>query len=277
MESPVNQGLTAILCNNPVHLASAREIAARLGVALKEGLLPREMEAGALVLNYDQEGLHLQSSGAAGLSVWVDFVGGKLGYRRAHHGAKTDLEKAIGIQAGIRPKVWDVTAGLGQDAFILASQGCDVHLFERNPVVLALLEDGLRRARAAEEPALKQIIDRMQVHGVDGLKALTDAPSMRPPEVIYLDPMFPERSKSALVNKNMQLFHRLVVADEDAEDLFLAALHKGVHRIVVKRPRLAPALGGEKAPLCFSGKAMRFDVYPFKKLQRATSADSTTV
>ena len=34
-------------------------------------------------------------------------------------------------------------AGLGRDAFVLASVGCRVRMLERNPVVAALLDDGL--------------------------------------------------------------------------------------------------------------------------------------
>lgn len=38
------------------------------------------------------------------------------------------------------PVLWDLTAGLGTDAFMLASAGWTVKMFERSPVVAALLQ-----------------------------------------------------------------------------------------------------------------------------------------
>jgi 16S rRNA (guanine1516-N2)-methyltransferase len=79
--------------------------------------------------------------------------------------------------------------------------------------------------------------------------------------VIYLDPMFPPRQKSALVKKEMRVLHDLVGADTDAEQLFDAARATSIRRIVVKRPRIAPALSRVPASHNFCGKSNRFDVY----------------
>ena len=56
------------------------------------------------------------------------------------------LAKAVGLKKGACPDVIDCTAGLGRDAFVLASLGCRVVMLERVTVVHALLNDGLAQA-----------------------------------------------------------------------------------------------------------------------------------
>ena len=108
------------------------------------------------------------------------------------------------------------------------------------------------------------------------------------PDVVYLDPMFPPRQKTALVKGEMQLMHRLLhprksavkglsigtEADEttpgeltlDAvESEGMALLRCGLawaqRRTVVKRPKNAPPLGGQKPSHSVIGSTSRFDVY----------------
>lgn len=129
--------------------------------------------------------------------------------------------------------------GLGRDAFVLACLGCRVRMFERHPVVAALLEDGLRRAYA--DPELGPwLATRLTLHHGSSLSALAQLHSA--PDVVYLDPMFPHRQKSALVKKEMRVFQLLVGADEDADGLLAPAL--ALRRVVVKRPDYAPRLAG---------------------------------
>ena len=87
------------------------------------------------------------------------------------------------------------------------------------------------------------------------------------PQVIYLDPMFPHRDKSALVKKEMRLFRPLVGDDDDAHSLLLAALDLASHRVVVKRPRKAPAIGDVAPGYVLEGNSSRFDIYPKKALK----------
>ena len=88
-----------------------------------------------------------------------------------------------------------------------------------------------------------------------------------PPQVIYLDPMFPHRDKTALVKKEMRLFRPLVGADQDAPALLAAALALASHRVVVKRPRKAPCIEGPKPSYALEGKSSRYDIYPKKALK----------
>ena len=94
------------------------------------------------------------------------------------------------------------------------------------------------------------------------------------PQVIYLDPMFPHRDKSALVKKEMRLFRVLAGRDDDAPALLAAALALASHRVVVKRPRKAPAVAGIPPGFALEGKSSRYDVYPIRTLRpkRATNA-----
>jgi 16S rRNA (guanine1516-N2)-methyltransferase len=196
--------------------------------------------------------------------VRVDFVEGAMAHRRLFGGgAGQMIAKAVGVQPGIRPRVLDATAGLGRDAFVLASLGCTMTLIERQPLVAALLEDGLARARG--DAQVGQIVAQMQLLQGNAIE-LMSAWQGEPPQVIYLDPMFPHRDKSALVKKEMRLFRPFVGDDQDAPALLAAALALASHRVVVKRPRKAPCIEGAKAGYALEGKSSRYDIYPKKKL-----------
>ncbi|WP_020558645.1 class I SAM-dependent methyltransferase [Thiofilum flexile] len=199
-------------------------------------------------------------------AVYVDFIGGKAQHRRQFGGGKgQDIAKAIGLNKYAHPYVVDATAGLGREAFVLASLGCQLLMLERNPMVFALLADGLKRAQACEDADLLAIIQRMTLAPIaaqDWLQTLTPDAY---PDVIYLDPMFPERQKSALVQKEMRFFHSIVGNDDDDAGLVELARHKALKRVVVKRPQKAPLLGNSKPAFVIGEKAaIRFDVYlPF--------------
>ena len=163
-------------------------------------------------------------------------------------------------RAGESPLVVDATAGLGRDGFLLAAAGFRVVLCERNPVVAALLRDGL--ARAALLPRTAAIAARIRLIAADfadGLEQLSERPA-----VIYLDPMFPPRSKSAKVKQELQLLQLLEGTgggESDAARLLQTALAAGPRKVVVKRPLKGPALAGPAPSHVLRGKAVRFDVY----------------
>jgi 16S rRNA (guanine1516-N2)-methyltransferase len=193
--------------------------------------------------------------------VWIDFTSGKTDYRRRHGGGRNQtLVRAVGVKGENPPTILDATAGLGQDSFVLACQGCRVEMMERNPVIAALLEDGLRRA--ADDPDIGKIVqERMKLVKGDSLTELAKIPTDRHPAVVYLDPMYPHRSKSALVKKEMRILRILVGDDEDSAKLLTSALQVANKRVVVKRPAYAPPLTGLEPDLVFKTKNNRFDVY----------------
>ena len=109
------------------------------------------------------QGLQLQQLGPdAPGPVRVDFVEGGAAHRRLYGGGSGQMiAKAVGVAQGVRPRVLDATAGLGKDGFVLASLGCEISLIERQPLIGALLEDGL--ARAAEDFEVAPIVARMRL------------------------------------------------------------------------------------------------------------------
>ncbi|MEP1445326.1 MAG: class I SAM-dependent methyltransferase [Paraglaciecola sp.] len=197
-------------------------------------------------------------------AVKVDFGSDALTFRRLHGGGKKEsIAKAVGLKGQEGVRILDATAGLGRDAFVLSSLGCVVDMIERSPVVAALLQDGLDRAAVAEELS-SWLPKRMQLcHGV-AIDLLNNWTGTRP-DVVYLDPMFPHRKKSAAVKKEMRLFQQLLGPDEDADLLLEPALLLAKKRVVVKRPSGAPYLAGKKPEIEMLGKANRFDVYLIKK------------
>lgn len=202
--------------------------------------------------------------------VRVDFVEGAVAHRRLFGGgAGQMIAKAVGLQPGVRPTVVDATAGLGRDAFVLAQLGCSITLIERNPLVAALLEDGLQRA--VEDSEVATIVSRTRLLCGDAI-ALMRTWSDEAPQVVYLDPMFPHRDKSALVKKEMRLFRPVVGDDDDAPALLEAALALATHRVVVKRARKAPAIAGPKPAFVLEGNSSRFDIYPKKSLKAKSGA-----
>ncbi|WP_344704165.1 class I SAM-dependent methyltransferase [Halomonas cibimaris] len=227
------------------------------------------MTAAGLALERRAQGLVLVGDEARdGKPLYVDFVGGKAGHRRRFGGGRGQLiAKACGLAKGVTPSVVDATAGLGRDAFVLASLGAPVLLIERVPAIVALLADGLERAAGDADTA--EIAARMQLAPGDAaaeLSALVAAAGFAP-EVVHLDPMFPHREKSALVKKEMRLFRRLAGDDADAPRLLEAALDVATHRVVVKRPRKAPAVEGPRVAHTLEGKTSRYDIYVHRSLR----------
>lgn len=182
-----------------------------------------------------------------------------MAHRRRFGGGRGEaVAKAVGIKGSYRPNVVDATAGLGRDAFVLASLGCRVRMLERNPVVAALLDDGLQRGYQDAEigPWLRE---RMTLLHASSLTALAELDS--PPEVVYLDPMYPHKQKSALVKKEMRVFQSLVGSDDDADGLLEPARRLATKRVVVKRPDYAPPLANVPAHAASTTKSHRFDIY----------------
>lgn len=191
--------------------------------------------------------------------VKVDFDSSALVYRLKQGGGKKEpLIRALGLHKQPHLNIIDATAGLGVDGFIMAANGANVTLLERHPIIAALLQDGLTRANQSQfHPT---IFERLSlIHG-PSVTLLTNW-AETPPDVIYLDPMFPHRKKSALVKKEMQLFQQLLGPDNDADELLEPAKQLARLRVVVKRPASAPNLASCVPDHTISSKKHRFDVY----------------
>lgn len=229
----------------------------QLQTSLDCRLLAEDSGEFEFLLQYRPEGLTLFSTrpGAPG-GFNVDFSDSALQRRRQQGLKRQDLGKAVGLKHGSEQTILDATAGLGSDAFLLASTGCQLVLLERSPVVAALLADGLLRAVQAGGE-LAEIAARMRLRQTDFLVD-SDLPEV---DVVYLDPMFPKDRKTAKSKKNMFLLQELLGQASDSPLLLQRAKSLARRRVVVKRARHSPLLDDCSPDIQFRGSSSRYDVY----------------
>ncbi len=254
MTTRAPKGPIAVL--NTAESERPRELASVLGLPLVEK--GDSLEA-ACLLAWANERFEFQwTRPDAPGPICVDFLAGAT-MRRWNNTAqlrRQPMARALGIPKGAR-NIIDATAGLGRDSFTLAAMDCHVLAIERNPVIAALLEDGL--LRASHDPRTREIVKRLTLHVADAKEMISDLAQQHQSDAILLDPMFPVRTKSALVKKEMQLFQELLGEEEDAKEL-LAIARASAHRVAVKRPLHAPLLMPD-ADLTVKGTRLRWDVY----------------
>ncbi len=261
-------GQMALVAATAVDEKCAAELALRLGLPLlATGVDPICITQVCAVLVVNGQSLCLQQTGkGAPGPVVVDFGSASMRYR-SRSGTSELLGKAVGRGKKSLLRILDATAGLGRDAFVLADLGCEVELCEREPVIVELLRAGLHIASVHDDPWLAGVVQRMRLYPGDARQIV--APRLQGVDVIYLDPMFPARAKSAAVKKEMALFQLLLEHSADQQDagaLLLWALRQDTARVVVKRPAKAPQLAGMAPSHCISGKSVRYDVYVQRKL-----------
>ena len=182
----------------------------------------------------------------------VDFIHGSLSYRSQQHLGAENLIKACQIKGQKQISVLDGTCGLGSDSFLLHQAGFEVTAVETNVITYALLLDGIARyEQQVGENCFKLIFADVnnQLHEKNH-------------DVIYLDPMFPSKVKSAKNKKTMQLFQSIHEAETDnAAELLDQALTSTCKRVVIKRPTKSPLLTNFKPTFQVVGKTCRFDAY----------------
>lgn len=216
-----------------------------------------------LLVTPDYIGLQKQASQSQ--AVYVDFLTKKWRLRLKQLSIKKEaLARALGLKNTLknqtRPTIVDATGGLARDSFIIASLGYELTLLERSPIIYALINDGIKRAE--RDPGMHDATKRLRTVQTDAIIWLNQLKDQDKPDIIYLDPMFPEKKKSALPKKEMLIFHDIVGDDQDADSLLYTALTCATKRVVVKRPRLANCLKASRAPsFSLTGSSCRFDIY----------------
>lgn len=239
-----------VTCSDPSAADWTRGIARRLGMQFSAD----NTRASGYLLELGASGWALHTPTGHGLgTLRLDFGQGRTAWRLRQAGRRQPLGRALGLKPGQTLDVVDATAGLGRDGLVLASLGCRVILVERNPVMALLLTDALQRTAPPE------LRERVQVVEADARDYLANLE--HPPTVVYLDPMYPERSKSALVRKEMRILRALVGPDPDASLLLAAALNSTIGRVVIKRPRGAPTVEDTPPTHQVKGPNTRYDVY----------------
>lgn len=201
-------------------------------------------------------------------TIAIDFLKGTLAHRQQFGGGRGQaIAKAVGLKSGTSPHVLDATAGLAGDAFVLATLGCPLTLIERSPILFSLIEDAVQRASLSErfQGIVNQGFQLFNCDANDYIKnqISNDAPA---PDVIYIDPMYPDRKKSALVKKDMQILQRLHGEDDGASALLENALCYAKKRVAVKRPLHAKTLNDRPPNTCVKSKNTRYDIYTIEKM-----------
>jgi 16S rRNA (guanine1516-N2)-methyltransferase len=253
----VSQPRTGLLTTHIAFQQQARALVEQFGFELI-----KEPPNAAYYLCLNEQGLQLRHAGprAAG-PIRIDFVSGSLAHRRRFGGGRGQpLARAAGMKPGVQPTLWDATAGLGRDGFVLASLGCRVTLCERSAILAALLQDALERA-AADTEIGSWVSERLHlVHG-DSSELLQNPAEQRQAEVVYLDPMYPPGKQHLRVKKDIRALQELLGPDRDSGALLESALKSARRRVVVKRPRRAGWLNDKKPDTCIVSKKTRYDIY----------------
>lgn len=228
--------------------------------------LPEEQVTTPLNLNYTDEYIELCDNEKS-ICTSIDFIGGSLAHRQQYGGGKGQaIAKAIGIKQGKPvPTVLDATAGLARDAFVIACLGCPITMLEQSALLVELINNAIERAE--QEQQFQSIIKTgFQVINTNSIEYLTRLDKQRDintviPDVIYIDPMYPDRKKSASVKKNMQILQALHGSEQDSEQLLEIALRTAARRVVVKRPKGADCLSSLLPTHQVNSKKTRYDVY----------------
>ncbi len=234
-----------------------------------------------------QLGLHLDEAKSTGDDIWrllvsseqrtlirpdgakmnIDFTQGKAALRQAQPSKDQSLVRALGLHKLTEAQrhathVIDATAGLGQDGWIIACQGCKTTLLEQSALVASMLQHAIQYA--ARQPALASIANKVEVINVRSQDYFTQSDSRIRPNIIYLDPMFPSKKKQAKVKKGMQ-FLQALLPETDNDRLLEHALDTATSRVVVKRPSGADVIAGTEhwrgQLTTVETDATRFDIY----------------
>ncbi|WP_297428042.1 class I SAM-dependent methyltransferase [uncultured Acinetobacter sp.] len=216
-----------------------------------------------LALCVDQDGLWLAANGMKMQPDWKGETG-----RLKRASLKSEMI-ARACNVSEKPRLIDATAGLGHDSLLMAHLGAHVTLVERHPILFTLLED--TQQRALDDKILHAAAARISLVFSDSADYLAQQANLaQVVDVVYLDPMFPQRDqnqnaakKQAQVKKQMQLLHMLLPEDGEMDlgDHLLPLAQKIAKRVVVKRPRLAVFLAGQSTEQQWLGDACRFDAY----------------
>lgn len=179
--------------------------------------------------------------------------------RRALDGlSRQGIGKAVGLRKKPPPAILDATAGLGNDAYLLASAGCQVALLERSAVVHALLKDALQRASLLHDSRTGLAVQNLKLSHGDFLTHSLPESSV---DVVYLDPMFPADRKNARSGKGMYLLQELLGNDCEEAQMLAKARFVARNRVVVKRGKRSAWLAKVEPDMSFRGSSSRFDVY----------------
>lgn len=188
----------------------------------------------------------------------IDFIHDKANYWKPMPRGKNELlAKAVGLHLG-KKDILDATAGLLQDSFFLARLGASIRAVEKSDLIYPLLENAYTRGMKDEKT--QEVLKRIHLVHSDAISFLHNLKDSERPDVIYLDPMFPNSKKTALPRLEMQIFRKVVEENTDSESLLMEARKTVKSRVVVKRPLKGEAVSAGWVHQ-LSGTSIRFDIY----------------
>ena len=239
-----------LLVDKNANFKRAEEIAENLDLKIITD--ESEIDRSKLILQLDKDGLSLISNNIVLKNDFVKIVNRikqkNLQNELLIHAAKIKNKKENMVAI-------DATAGLGEDSFLLAANGFYVHLYENNQIIAEMLQDTLESAKNI--PELLDAVNRMELHKEDSIQAMRKIKFT--PDVVLLDPMFPERTKSALIKKKFQLLHTLENPCNNETELLEAAISTNSHKIIIKRPLKGKYLANKKPSYSIKGNSIRYD------------------
>ncbi|MDH5378657.1 MAG: class I SAM-dependent methyltransferase [Gammaproteobacteria bacterium] len=238
---------------------SKRNEAAALSQRLSLPLVELSDTCDGLLLVVGLENYYLKNTGKNDLGpLCVDFFSSRMKHRLKSGGGP--LLKAVGPVKNDQRRVLDVTAGLGRDAYVLASQGFEVTLLERSSILFEMLNQEIGKQFLDDlQEADRASLSKMKLIHIDAVDFMRSTEEKF--DVVCLDPMFPERSKSAKVKKDLQYLQLLHGVEDDGSALLPLARNIAIKKVVVKRPIHAPPLAGLVPNHSFKAKTLRLDVY----------------
>ena len=245
-----------VFASSPDDLPLAQRLAARLDTTVRDAAPDCD---GGFLVEVQQGVIRARQNTPGSAPVTVEFTRGRNAHRqRFGGGINQHLCRAVGLNKHPGLHIVDANGGFARDAFVMASFGAHVTLLEQSNLLCETIYHALECAVAEAETA--EIASRIEVVNTDSVDYLMRLPAFAT-DVVYLDPMFPERRKSAAVKKDMQLLRALAGPDTSAAQLLGVSLYKAKRRVVVKRPVHADPISPERLTGEVRATHTRYDIY----------------
>jgi 16S rRNA (guanine1516-N2)-methyltransferase len=173
--------------------------------------------------------------------------------------SRDPLVKALG-KVSSSTHVLDLTAGWLKDSWRIIVNDIKVTAIENQPLVYNFLKLSIEnQIKNSLDESFKQKLRNLKLIYGESSKFISEN-TLEKFDIIYIDPMFPDKKKKALAGKELQLLQDIVGLRSVGEELVSLALKTTVSRVIVKRPLNAPKLV-ESVTFQVEGKSARFDVY----------------
>ncbi len=176
-------------------------------------------------------------------------------YRLTSTTKKDPLIRATGLHKQKNLNILDCTGGLGHDTLVMAYFSANVTVLEQSLATYLELQETVEQTIDVLDSTPLQITC---IH--DEAMRWINKHTLERFDVVYCDPMFPKKKKSA---KSKQIMQKLALAaknnEEDNQQLIKSLIQLKPTRLVLKRPLRAPC--DYKPHHVIQGKSHRFDIF----------------